>query len=150
MPGWLAEAADRIVASDPGAARLRMAGTASAGMASALAVEFGFATLTHAGSEGTLIAMLLGAVVAMMGSMALVTSLVGVSLAATNADLEELVRQRRFREDLYYRLNVVPIVIPPLRDRAEDIPVLADYFLQEFTTAYGRKPKELTEGLEHA
>ncbi len=71
MPGWLAEAADRIVASDPGAARLRMAATASAGMASALAVEYGFATLTNAGAEGTLIAMLLGAVVAMMGSMAL-------------------------------------------------------------------------------
>jgi uncharacterized membrane protein YccC len=62
---------DRVIASDPGLARLRMALNASAGMASGLAVEFGYATLTHAGSTGTLVAMLLGAVVAMMGSMAL-------------------------------------------------------------------------------
>jgi uncharacterized membrane protein YccC len=71
VPGWLAEAADRVVASDPGLARLRMALSATAGMASALAVEFAYATITHAGATGSLIAMLLGAVVAMMGSMAL-------------------------------------------------------------------------------
>jgi uncharacterized membrane protein YccC len=71
VPGWLAEAADRVVASDPGLTRLRMALTATAGMASALAVEFAFAGVTGAGAMGTLIAMLLGAVVAMMGSMAL-------------------------------------------------------------------------------
>ena len=50
-----------------------------------------------------------------------------------------------FREDLFYRLNVIPFTVPPLRDRAEDIPALAKHFLQEYSTAYGRKPKELAE-----
>jgi uncharacterized membrane protein YccC len=67
----LAEILDRVVASDPGLARLRVAGSAAIGVASALGVEYVFATLTTAGAQGTLVAMLLGAVVAMMGSMAL-------------------------------------------------------------------------------
>jgi uncharacterized membrane protein YccC len=71
VPGWLAEAWDRIVASDPGLSRLRMAGAAAVSMASALGVEYGFATFTHAGPMGTIVAMLLGAVMSMMGSMAL-------------------------------------------------------------------------------
>ena len=65
-------------------------------------------------------------------------------VAATNKVLEEEIERGNFREDLFYRLNVIPFHVPPLRDRAEDIPLLADYFLHEFTRAYGRKPKELT------
>jgi two-component system nitrogen regulation response regulator NtrX len=65
-------------------------------------------------------------------------------VAATNKNLEEEIERGNFREDLFYRLNVIPFSVPPLRDRCEDIPLLADHFLREFTTAYGRKPKELT------
>jgi two-component system nitrogen regulation response regulator NtrX len=65
-------------------------------------------------------------------------------VAATNKNLEEEIERGNFREDLFYRLNVIPFHVPPLRDRREDIPMLAAYFLREFTTAYGRKPKELT------
>jgi two-component system nitrogen regulation response regulator NtrX len=65
-------------------------------------------------------------------------------IAATNKHLEEEIERGNFREDLFYRLNVIPFYVPPLRDRREDIPLLADYFLNEFTTAYGRKRKELT------
>jgi two-component system, NtrC family, nitrogen regulation response regulator NtrX len=65
-------------------------------------------------------------------------------VAATNKNLEEEIARGNFREDLFYRLNVIPFSVPPLRNRAEDIPLLADHFLREFTTAYGRKPKELT------
>jgi len=65
-------------------------------------------------------------------------------IAATNKNLQEEIERGNFREDLFYRLNVVPFQVPPLRQRVEDIPMLADHFLKEFTTAYGRKPKELT------
>ncbi|MDQ6699047.1 MAG: sigma-54 dependent transcriptional regulator [Acidobacteriota bacterium] len=65
-------------------------------------------------------------------------------VAATNKNLEEEIERGNFREDLFYRLNVIPFHVPPLRDRIEDIPLLAEYFLREFTTSYGRKPKELT------
>jgi len=53
-------------------------------------------------------------------------------VAATNQDLEALIATKRFREDLYYRLNVVPIVVPPLRQRLEDIPLLGDHFIRQF------------------
>jgi len=65
-------------------------------------------------------------------------------VAATNKNLDEEIERGNFREDLFYRLNVIPFAVPPLRDRREDIPLLAYHFLREFTTAYGRKPKELT------
>jgi two-component system nitrogen regulation response regulator NtrX len=65
-------------------------------------------------------------------------------VAATNKNLEDEIERGNFREDLFYRLNVIPFHVPPLRERAQDIPLLADSFLREFTTAYGRKPKELT------
>jgi formate hydrogenlyase transcriptional activator len=53
-------------------------------------------------------------------------------VAATNTDLSELVEQKKFRSDLYYRLNVFPIVVPPLRERPEDIPLLVNFFAQKF------------------
>jgi two-component system, NtrC family, nitrogen regulation response regulator NtrX len=65
-------------------------------------------------------------------------------VAATNKNLDQEIERGNFREDLFYRLNVIPFYVPPLRERLEDVPLLADYFLREFTTAYGRKPKELT------
>jgi two-component system nitrogen regulation response regulator NtrX len=65
-------------------------------------------------------------------------------VASTNKNLEEEIERGNFREDFFYRLNVIPFHVPPLRERIEDVRLLADYFLTEFTTAYGRKPKELT------
>ncbi len=59
-------------------------------------------------------------------------------IAATNKDLEKMVREGTFREDLYYRLNVIHIKIPPLRERKEDIPVLIFYFLEKFNKMYGK------------
>ena len=53
-------------------------------------------------------------------------------ITATNRDLEKMVREGRFRDDLYYRLNVFPLVLPPLRERLEDLPVLADFFLKKY------------------
>src|ERR687896_623990 len=62
-------------------------------------------------------------------------------LAATNKDLPTEIRASRFREDLYFRLNVVPIYFPPLRERIEDIPLLAEYFMAMLAREYGRRPK---------
>ena len=67
-------------------------------------------------------------------------------IAATNKNLEEEIARGNFREDLFYRLNVIPFVVPPLRERVEDIPMLARYFLREFALTYGRKQKELAPG----
>jgi DNA-binding NtrC family response regulator len=61
-------------------------------------------------------------------------------IAATHRDLQERVREGAFREDLFWRLNVFTIEIPPLRERTEDIPVLAEHFLERLTAAMGRKP----------
>ena len=64
-------------------------------------------------------------------------------LAATNKELPAEIRDGRFREDLYFRLNVIPIFVPPLRDRPDDIPALADHFMALMAAEYGRRPKRL-------
>src|SRR6516164_3725793 len=66
-------------------------------------------------------------------------------IAATNKNLEQEIARGAFRQDLFYRLNVIPFYVPPLRDRREDIPTLANYFLREFSSAYGKKTRELSE-----
>ncbi len=65
-------------------------------------------------------------------------------IAATNKKLQDEIEKENFREDLFYRLNVIPITVPPLRDRLEDMPALCEHFLGLFATQYGRQPKKLT------
>ena len=66
-------------------------------------------------------------------------------IASTNKDLEEEIAKGNFREDLFYRLNVVPFFVPPLRERKQDIPLLAREFLAEFGRQYGRPRMEISE-----
>lgn len=66
-------------------------------------------------------------------------------IAATNKDLEDEIARGNFREDLFYRLNVIPFYVPPLRERSEDIPLLVKEFLEEFGPRYGRQHMEMTD-----
>jgi len=71
-------------------------------------------------------------------------------IAATNKPLEKAVQEREFREDLFYRLNVVRIHMPPLRDRREDIRLLVNYFLRKFPQSQGKAPRPMAENALHA
>ena len=71
-------------------------------------------------------------------------------LAATNKDLENCITEHRFREDLYYRLNVIPVVIPPLRDRSDDIAPLAYHFLKRFSDRFGKQVEAFSPAALHA
>jgi two-component system nitrogen regulation response regulator NtrX len=66
-------------------------------------------------------------------------------IAATNKDLGDEIRAGHFREDLYFRLNVIPIWVPPLRERGDDVIRLAEHFIAEFAGEYGRRPKRLSD-----
>ena len=68
-------------------------------------------------------------------------------LCATNKNLERMVEEGKFRRDLFYRVNVVNILVPPLRERKDDIPLLADYFLRRYTQMYNRDPMKLSPRL---
>jgi len=66
-------------------------------------------------------------------------------IAATNKQLDEEIEQGKFRADLFYRLNVIPFEVPPLRERIEDLPLLVDYFNQKYSLSYNRAPKVFSD-----
>src|SRR5262249_39290747 len=66
-------------------------------------------------------------------------------IAATNQDLEKAVKEGRFREDLYYRINVIPIKMSPLRDRTEDLPQLAEFFLKRYNARFRKRIQGITD-----
>jgi two-component system, NtrC family, nitrogen regulation response regulator NtrX len=65
-------------------------------------------------------------------------------VAATNKDLKSEIGKNQFREDLFYRLNVIPFLVPALRDRKEDVPLLAEHFLKEFSNTHGKTPRKMS------
>ena len=70
-------------------------------------------------------------------------------IAASNTDLKKLVEEKLFREDLYYRLNVIPIYLPALRNRTKDIPILANYFTKKYCKMNDLKPKMVIDRVNH-
>src|SRR6202034_1832063 len=66
-------------------------------------------------------------------------------IAATNQDLWQMVQERKFRADLYYRLNVFPVTLPPLREREDDVRLLANYFVQEFAGRQGKSIDHISD-----
>ncbi len=95
--------------------------------------------------QGDLLRVLEDGAFRMVGGTELIRVDVRV-VAATNKNLQEAVEAGRYREDLFYRLHVVPIKIPPLRERSEDIPLLVDAFVLQFCTKHKRRPKRLAPG----
>jgi Nif-specific regulatory protein len=95
------------------------------------------------GGQAKLLRVLEEKVVVRVGGSATIPTNTRV-IAATNQNLAELVRQRKFREDLYFRLNVVTLELPPLRDRGEDVVTLAEHFLRTFAAQARRKPPKFT------
>jgi len=71
-------------------------------------------------------------------------------IAATNRDLRQMVADAKFQEDLFYRLNVIPIELPPLRDRRDDIPALVEHFVRKHAQRTGRRIDGIAEGVVHA
>lgn len=71
-------------------------------------------------------------------------------ICSTNKDLKQLIKEGKFREDLFYRINVIPIHIPPLRERKEDIIAIANYYLDEFSKSYGKKASSFDENVINA
>ena len=70
-------------------------------------------------------------------------------IAATNKNLEDEIEKGNFREDLFFRLNVIPFEVPPLREKKEDIPLLVDYFMDHFCQRYGKPRKSIAKQAMH-
>jgi two-component system, NtrC family, nitrogen regulation response regulator NtrX len=100
----------------------------------------------HGASQAKLLRVLQEGEFHRVGGEAIIRVSVRV-ISATNRDLTAMVTQEKFREDLYYRLSVVPIRVPALRERPHDIRLLAEYFLEEFCSRNNFKPKKLDEGV---
>lgn len=96
------------------------------------------------GGQAKLLRVLEDKVVVRVGGSKTIRTDVRV-IAATNQDLVKLVREKRFREDLYFRLNVVTLTLPPMRERGEDVIVLAEHFLEQFGHQIGRLPPKLSD-----